>query len=162
MSENAVMDIEFIDQQQLLTFDFSHLQQLAASVLAAHQITQAEIHVLLVDNPTIHAMNVAHLEHDFPTDVITFPLNDTDQQPPDYPLEAEIVISTEMAAEMAGEAGWSAEEEATLYLVHSLLHLCGFDDLTEDAQREMRQRELEMLHHLGMKPSETDTRFQGL
>jgi len=162
MPDSESIEFELIDQQQLLQFDAADMRQLATRVLAEHQISAAEIHVLLVDNPTIHALNVAHLEHDFPTDVITFPLNDEDQQPPEFPLEGEIVISTEMAAEMAGESGWSAENETKLYLIHGLLHLCGYDDLTEQAQSEMRARELEMLHHLGITPSETDPRWQGL
>ena len=153
---------EVIDQQEILELDHQQLEQLIEQVLLAQGIQQAEINLLIVDNVTIHGINLAHLEHDFSTDVITFPLNDPGQGPPEYPLEGEIVVSAEMAGDMAEEVGWSATAEFSLYVVHGLLHLCGYDDLEETAQAVMRRRELEVLRQLGIAPVEADARWQGL
>jgi len=131
-------------------------------VLLLQGIQHAEINLLIVDNATIHGINLAHLEHDFSTDVITFPLNDPDQGPPEYPLEGEIVVSAEMALEMADEVGWSPTAEFSLYVVHGLLHLCGYDDLEEAALTIMRQREFEVLQQLGIALITTDSRWLGL
>lgn len=153
------MDIEIIDNQEILPVDQYRLEAVAQTVLAQHAMEQAEIHVLLVDNVTIHGINFAHLQHDYPTDVITFPMNDPDCLPPEYPLEGEIVISTEMACEMAELVGWEASHEIELYLIHGLLHLCGYDDLEETAQQQMRRREYEMLQLLEIETSAMDTRW---
>ena len=56
----------------------------------------------------------------------------------------------EMAARTAGAAGTDPLAELTLYVVHGLLHLCGFDDVTPDAAQAMRRREAEVLARLGV------------
>lgn len=60
-------------------------------------------------------------------------------------LEGEIIISVEMAVSMAADFDWRPVHEMSLYLVHGLLHLCGYDDQTPREQRTMRTREVEIL-----------------
>lgn len=60
-------------------------------------------------------------------------------------LEGEIILSVEMAVTMAAECGWRPVDEVSLYLVHGLLHLCGYDDLTPGERSVMRRREVEVL-----------------
>jgi probable rRNA maturation factor len=74
------------------------------------------------------------------------------QQPaPDRPrgagksLGGEIIISVETAIREAARYGWPPIHELSLYVVHGLLHLCGYDDLTPAEQRVMRSREVEAL-----------------
>jgi probable rRNA maturation factor len=154
--------VEITEEQDSVAVDGDEIRRVVAEVLRRHDIPAAELHVLIVDDRAIHEINAAHLQHDFPTDVITFPLNEAGRLPPDYPLEGEIVISAEMAATMSSEAGWSPHEELLLYVVHALLHLCGYNDLTESEQQQMRCREREMLHELGITPSATDSRWEHL
>lgn len=151
--------IEISNHQTLLAIDDRRLVEIVESVLTAHGLRESELHLLLVDNAAIHEINLAHLRHDFPTDVITFPLNDPERMPPEYPLEGELVISVEMALELAPEIGWEAEQELQLYLIHGLLHLCGYDDLDDNALASMRRREWEMLHRLGITPQAGDDRW---
>ena len=80
-------------------------------------------------------------------------------------LEAELVVSAEMAASTALAAGTDPDEELALYVVHGLLHLCGFDDLDADDAAAMRSREGEVLAMLGLaqpvpegRPGESRTR----
>ena len=68
-------------------------------------------------------------------------------------LEGEIVIGAEYAAELADQYDWTATEEITLYLVHGLLHLCGYDDLTPSEKRIIRRREKEILEQLNITAS---------
>lgn len=60
-------------------------------------------------------------------------------------LEGELIISTETALREAASHGWSPQDEVLLYVVHGLLHLCGYDDLTDEARPAMRVREREVL-----------------
>jgi probable rRNA maturation factor len=65
-------------------------------------------------------------------------------------LEGEIIASAEMANSMAADGRWSAQAELTLYVVHGLLHICGYDDLTPEEQQIMRSRERAILKSLGL------------
>ena len=60
-------------------------------------------------------------------------------------LEGELIVSTETALREAAAHGWSPQDEVLLYVVHGLLHLCGYDDLTDEARPSMRVREREVL-----------------
>ena len=67
-------------------------------------------------------------------------------------IEGEVIVSAEMALQMAEQYHWHGADELCLYLVHGLLHLCGYDDLTEVEQIVMRQREREILRHWNLTP----------
>lgn len=93
----------------------------------------------------IHAVNRQFLQHDYPTDVISFPY---DLSPPR--VEGELVVSLETAMAQASDAGWSVKDEILLYIVHGTLHLVGFDDTADDVRVAMRQAERDALGSLGI------------
>lgn len=138
--------VEVGDRQDHLSVDPVWLAALAERVLDGEGVVEASVSIALVDDATIHDANRRHLGHAWPTDVITFRLSDPD----DPVLEAELVLSAEMAAATARETGADPHAELALYLVHGLLHLCGFDDLTPEAAAAMRRREDEVLNTLGL------------
>jgi probable rRNA maturation factor len=139
------IEVEISNTQSHLEVEAASLDRLVRIVLAAQHRPRASISIALVDNATIHGINQAHLGHDWPTDVITFPLSD-----PDEPvLAGELVVSTEMACSSAREFGVEPALELSLYVVHGLLHLCGFDDHDDSARRTMRRREDELLSQAG-------------
>jgi probable rRNA maturation factor len=140
------IEIELSDTQSHVRYDPGTLERLVRDVLRIEGVTQASISLALVDDATIHEINRSHLEHDWPTDVITFPLS----EPGDECLAGEIVVSGEMARTTAAERGHEPWEELALYVVHGLLHLRGYDDLTEDDARAMRRREDEVMAQLGL------------
>ncbi|MFI5456444.1 MAG: rRNA maturation RNase YbeY [Isosphaerales bacterium] len=135
------VEVEVSDTQSHLRVDHSALVRLATSVLSAEKRTDASISIALVDNATIRALNQKHLGHDWPTDVISFPLS-----APDEPvLAGELVVSAEMAVAAAAELGLEPGDELRLYVVHGLLHLCGYDDRDESHAFVMRQRQEELM-----------------
>lgn len=138
--------VEVSDTQRHLALDSGRLAGLARRVLARRGVDRAELSIALVDDATIHAVNRVHLDHDWPTDVIAFRLS----EPGASPLVAEVVVSTEMAARTAAGAGTAAADELALYLVHGLLHLCGFDDRSQTDARRMRAAEAEELAAEGL------------
>ena len=88
-------------------------------------VEPASISIALVDDATIHAINRKHLGHDWPTDVISFLLS----EPARPELAGELVVSAEMAAAHGAASRRSTRwTELSLYVVHGLLHLCGYDD----------------------------------
>lgn len=140
--------VEVSNRQRHLSIDEAVLIGLTRRVLRAEGVEEASISLSLVDNAAIHALNRRHLDHDWPTDVITFALSDPDDH---EPLSAEIVLSAEMAVETARQAGVDPTDELALYLVHGLLHLCGEDDRSAEQAESMRRKEAEHLAREGIR-----------
>ena len=67
-------------------------------------------------------------------------------------IDGEILLSADTAVREAADYGWDTSSEMALYVVHGLLHLCGYDDLTDEEQAIMRGREREILSALGLSP----------
>jgi probable rRNA maturation factor len=137
--------VEISDTQVHLRVGHPALERLVKTVLAAENRHHVSISIALVDDMTIHALNRAHLGHDWPTDVISFPLS-----PPEEPLTGELVVSVEMACATARELDVEPFAELGLYVIHGLLHLCGFDDHDDADIKRMRQREDELLALTGL------------
>jgi len=76
---------------------------------------------LLTDDRELRRLNRQFLDHDYPTDVLSFPAA--------APAESlgEIAISTTRAAKQAQEQGHSLEQEIAILMLHGLLHLLGMD-----------------------------------
>jgi probable rRNA maturation factor len=117
---------------------------------------EARVSVAIVDDSTIHELNRKFLAHDYPTDVLSFALED---DPPR--LEGEIIASVDTARQNALEAGWSTHDELLLYVVHGALHLAGYLDKSPQDAAEMRSAEAAVLQKLGISPSPRDARWAG-
>lgn len=140
------IEVELSDTQGHVSIDRAALTALVRAVLSAEKRENASISIALVDNATIQTINRTHLHHDWPTDVISFPLSDPD----DRVLAGELVVSTEMAGASALEMDVEPQDELALYVVHGLLHLCGYDDKREGDIQRMRHREHELLADAGV------------
>ena len=91
------------DEQLALMIDQARLIAAVQAVLADSDYSSVTVSIAVVDDPTIHALNVEFLQHDYPTDVLSFVLEDS----PDV-LEGELVVSTDTALRESAEAGWPA------------------------------------------------------
>ena len=156
-------EVEVNDSQKILKVEPQRLADVVRSVLAAEKCVYAAISLAIVDNKTIHELNVRYLQHDYATDVLSFLLEEEMNAaslpiPKGSPrgcgkrIEGEIVLSTEMAKKMATKYRWQPLDEVTLYVVHGLLHLCGYDDVSLKEETLMRKREREVLAAWGLSP----------
>lgn len=146
MDMDDVIDVEISDTQAQLRVDRAWLIGLVRSTLRGEGVERASISIALVDDPTIHELNRRYLAHDWPTDVISFGLSGPD----DDELAGELIVSAEMAARTARGSGVEPVSELALYLIHGLLHLCGFDDRTAEQAAAIRRREADHLARLGL------------
>jgi probable rRNA maturation factor len=140
------IDVSTSDTQGHLAVDPEALAGLVRRVLEGEGVRAAEVSIALVDDASSHEFNRRHLGHDWPTDVITFPLS----EPGDETLVAALVVSAEMAAVTAREVGADPNAELALYVVHGLLHLCGYDDQADEDRALFRRREAEILSREGV------------
>ena len=103
------------------------------------------LNITFTDDAGIEPVNVQFLNHEGPTDVISFDyLDDYDEalaDPDDPFVLGDLLISLETAERQAKEFGSDFNDEAMLYIIHGILHLCGYDDHEEDDIREMRVAE---------------------
>ena len=127
---------------------------------------EAEVNVLLTDNPGIREINLEQRNIDAPTDVLSFPMGDY-ETPADFErleesggdyfnpetgelLLGDIVISLEKVREQALSYGHSERRELAFLTAHSMLHLFGYDHM-EDAERTvMEEKQREILDRLGI------------
>jgi probable rRNA maturation factor len=129
--------------QEHVSVDRKRLRETAQRVLEGEGIRDAEISLAFVDNPTIHQLNKRYLDHDEPTDVLSFPLSEGKR------MAGELVIGAEVAQTQAASAGHDVQAELALYVIHGLLHLCGYDDSAAEDAAKMRARERHYLQMLG-------------
>jgi probable rRNA maturation factor len=138
--------ISIASPQEVVAVDRTRMRQAALTVLQGENVSDAEISLAFVDNPTIHQLNQRYLQHDELTDVLSFPLS----EPTAKRLVGELVIGAEVAKSQAESRGHEVHAELALYVIHGLLHLCGYDDQTPAGQAEMRERERHYLQQLGL------------
>jgi len=140
--------LEVLDEQDEFAVDLDKIRSLCERILGDHQIMSGKVNVVLVNSETIQQYNRDFLQHDYPTDVISFPIED--RRGEGY-LEGEVLVCTEIAQCRAAEFGWTAEEELLLYVVHGLLHLTGYDDTTPEQRAAMQEKERSYLALFGIQ-----------
>lgn len=139
-----MIQVAVANEQMDYPIDESLIRRAVTHVLRTHDYRSATISVAVVDNPKIHELNKQFLNHDYPTDVLSF-LLDEDQEA----LDGEVIVSAEMAASEAARFDWTPTAELLLYVIHGTLHLVGYDDTTAEAAAEMRQAEAQMMAEFG-------------
>lgn len=137
--------IEISNEQQTLSINEARLRQAVQAVIAESRFPIASIDVAVVDDEAIHKLNRDYLQHDYPTDVLSFPLSSADE-----PIEGQVVVSADTATAQAEEYGWPADSELLLYVVHGVLHLIGYRDKTTEDEAQMRAAERRVLSQLGV------------
>ena len=117
------------------------------------------ISITLTTPKHIHEINKQYRNVDRATDVLSFPMfekNEIDEKIKNNDFEHEdvlgdIVISIEKVEEQAKEYGHSFERELSYMVVHSFYHLLGYDHMTEEDKKEMREKEENVLGILGIR-----------
>ncbi len=143
-----MFDIDITNSQSVISVDESRLTDAVKAVLRTHDVAYARIGVSIVDDPTIHELNRRWLDHDYATDVLSFPLSWQD----DF-LEGEIVASADTAKTCASRFSWNESDELLLYVIHGALHLVGYDDQTPEALEKMRAGERKILALFDLHPN---------
>lgn len=159
------MKISYLNQQDRykLTLKLKRLIKNAVKATLSYMDFRkdVELSVVLTDNPGIQELNALHRQIDRPTDVLSFPMFDYDENGDiieDYAefskmgnlCLGDIVISLERAEEQAEEYGHSFVREVTFLTVHSMLHLLGYDHMTPEDEEEMFGYQNAILEEMGI------------
>ncbi|MBQ8691348.1 MAG: rRNA maturation RNase YbeY [Phascolarctobacterium sp.] len=114
-----------------------------------------EVDITIVDDEEIHQLNRDYRNVDRPTDVLSFALDEDDEDEPELlegqlHLLGDIIISAETATRQAEEFGHGLEREIVYLAVHGLLHLLGYDHMVEEEKVIMRAKEEEALRAINL------------
>ena len=107
------------------------------SFLSDYNRKAGEINYIFCSDEYLLGMNQTHLNHDYYTDIITFPLS----SPGDDPVFSDIFISIDRIRDNADNLQTSFEDELHRVMIHGILHLIGLDDHTDEGKKEMRKAE---------------------
>jgi probable rRNA maturation factor len=117
----------------------------------------SEISITFVSNESIQEINREYRQKDYPTDVISFAMEELGEGEievvgADIPrILGDIIISIPKAKEQAEEYGHSFMRELSFLAVHGFLHLLGFDHETEEDEKVMFSLQREILEEYGLK-----------
>ena len=113
----------------------------------------AELSILIVDDPQIAILNKKYLHRHGPTNVIAFPMRTDPFSNINPELLGDVVISIETAEQEGKSIGISMEERFTQLLVHGVLHLLGYDHETSEQEADrMEQKSDEILKLISKDP----------
>jgi probable rRNA maturation factor len=121
----------------------------AAMVEIGSGFPDGDLSVAFLTDKHLASLHHTFLEDPTPTDVITFPGD------PLMDFAGEVCVSVDRALAVCSENGQTFQEELTLYLVHGLLHLAGWDDRSPGDRVEMREGEsrvMQALREAGVVP----------
>jgi rRNA maturation RNase YbeY len=96
---------------------------------------EKEITIILCSDLYLLKMNKQHLNHDYFTDIITFSYNTENH------ISGDLFVSVDRLKDNAALFGVSFNTELERVIYHGVLHLCGYDDKTDDEISVMREKE---------------------
>jgi rRNA maturation RNase YbeY len=123
-----------------VAFDLHDTEAIAVwlqHIAAAEGKNLREITYVFCSDEYLRNINIEHLQHDYYTDIITFPFH----EPGETDLEGDLFISSERVAENADAQGVSFFHELQRVMAHGVLHMAGYGDETDEEEKTMREKE---------------------
>ena len=131
--------------------EISKLEEYMKFVVRKLEIEKGIFNIIFVDNDKIHEINKEYRKVDRVTDVISFALEDNpDIVYDDFRLLGDIYIAIDVAYDQAIEYNHSREREVCFLATHGVLHLLGYDHITEEEEKEMFGLQEELLQEYGI------------
>lgn len=146
----------FNETQIKLDEEIIILNKLLEFTLEKEKLTNVEFNVIFVDEKTIQDINKNYRNIDAVTDVISFALEDSKIIELDHRLLGDIYICIERAKEQAIEYNHSFLRELSFLTIHGLLHLLGYDHMEEKEEKEMFDKQEEILNEFGIRREDGD------
>ena len=140
------------NQQAKYPIAIKTVRKRARVILNALGSPDAELSVVLVDDARIAVLNKIYLQHQGPTNVISFPMREGDHSEINPKLLGDVVISMDTCAREGRQAGLTIEQRFYQLLVHGILHLFGYDHIHNKLEmHRMEAKSQELLTLLDSK-----------
>ena len=125
----------FLDDVEVPGLDSELFILWLQSVIIAEDFICGDVNLIFVSDEKLLELNVQFLGHDYYTDVVTF------DNSIDTVINGELYISIDRVVDNANMLNEEYNNELKRVCVHGVLHLCGYNDKTEDESLEMRVKE---------------------
>ncbi|MCP4652245.1 MAG: rRNA maturation RNase YbeY [Candidatus Omnitrophica bacterium] len=129
--------VEIVNAQKLKKLNLKKIKGYLSKIFKILGISK-QVSILFCDNRRIRNLNRKYFKVNCATDVIAFPLEEDDYL-------GEVIISVEKAAKSCAKYSNTWEKELTLYLVHGVLHLVGYNDIKNSDKVKMQSKECEIM-----------------
>lgn len=152
----------------IFDFDYENLAKEVVDFAISHEDFpyEAEVNLTLTDNDGIQEINRMYREIDAPTDVLSFPMLSYEEAGNFSDLEddyednfnpdtgeimlGDIIISIDRVKEQAAAYGHSERREFAFLILHSMLHLFGYDHMTPEEAAEMEGKQHHILEEMNI------------
>ncbi|MBJ7449793.1 MAG: rRNA maturation RNase YbeY [Parachlamydiales bacterium] len=140
------MQVILFNEQSSYSLNLENLQRLVEEVLKLENCECNEVIIHFVEESEICQLHDEFFDDPSPTDCITFPMDETEGD--EYRVLGEVFVCPKAAFDYTSINGGDSNLELTLYVVHGLLHLLGYDDISTRKRAKMRAAEKRHLDHL--------------
>lgn len=133
----STSNVNFFYQNVQFTFaNRGALKQQINNLFLQEKCRLSNLNIIFCTDKALLQINRDFLQHDYYTDIITFPINQAKTS-----IEAELYISVDRVRDNAKVAAVSFKEELHRVIFHGCLHLTGYNDKTSQQIKKMRERE---------------------
>jgi len=142
------MSILIHSEVSLDKIKLSDVKSHAQDILDILKLKNSELSILFVDDIRIKKLNKDYRRKDKVTDVLSFPQNEGILNGLNVKILGDIVISFPQAKRQAPASENTVYEEVIVLVIHSILHLIGYDHMVEEEEVIMREKETEIFMEL--------------
>ena len=145
------IQIDVQNLQKQIRLDPSQVAQTARKILRHERVRKAQLSIVFVTDQRIKSLNTKYLHHAYATDVLAFDFLDphtAKKRLRPRTIDGEVIISTGAVCRQAKMFANTNKRELTLYLIHGILHLLGFDDHRQTDIERFRAQEQKILNFL--------------
>ena len=137
MSDTTDYTIEFFEADIKYQLEYPNdIRKWLIDLVEEEKCGIQKVQYIFCTDEYLLGINKQYLNHDYYTDIITFPLNNSQSD-----ILSDIYISIERIVDNAKSYKVSTKQELHRVMAHGLLHLCGYGDLSVDEKKVMRERE---------------------
>ena len=137
------MDVHVFQEREHLPISNASVKALVAEFTKFSKVKYDEVSIHFVNTEEICRLHAQFFDDPSPTDCVSFPMDEADDE--GYRVMGDVFVCPETATQYVKDHGGEAYKEISLYVVHGLLHLIGYDDISDEDRLEMRAAEASYL-----------------
>ncbi|MDN3508863.1 MAG: rRNA maturation RNase YbeY [Candidatus Neptunochlamydia sp.] len=142
------MNVHTINSQSALNIGLKGVERLVKSFLKWKKVRCHEVMIHFIDKEEITQLHKEYFQDPTPTDCISFSIDSPNETSHGYSVLGEVFVCPEVAIEYVHENRGNPYCETTLYIIHGLLHLLGYDDQDDKSRSIMRAQEKSAMLYL--------------
>lgn len=142
------MFVDFTNTQNIVSIAKNQIETLVQVFLNYTETSCDEVSINFVDKQEISKLHEDYFNDPSPTDCISFPMDYKEQNENLYSILGEVFVCPEVALEYSTAHALDFAKELSLYVVHGLLHLIGYDDIEDSDRKIMKSKESEIISFL--------------